>query len=84
MNEKASLKSALGIHRQRRVVHRLDYCVRVGLLTRLAYPGLFRLGFMNTTSRCWTQPDLMSTRNHPSPFFSWKRVGQRLPKSFRP
>ena len=41
------------------------------------------LGLMNTTSACLIQPDRKSTRNQPSPFFSWKRVGDRFPNSLR-
>ena len=38
---------------------------------------------MNITSACSIQPDLKSIRNQPSLFFSWKRVGDRLPNSLR-
>ena len=42
-----------------------------------------RLGLMNMTSARVIHPDLKSIRNQPSLFFSWMRVGDRLPNSFR-
>lgn len=47
-----------------------------------AEPHVF-FGLMKSTSACSTHPDLKSMRNQPSLFFSWKRVGDRLPNSLR-